>query len=137
VIKRRSTLFVVSDFISEPGWEQALARLALRHEVVAVRVLDPMEQALPDLGLLTLRDAESGEHLLVDTHDAGFRERFARLAAQREAHLREGLARAGVDTLELATDDDLVDALVRFVELRKRRARLSSGSLPAHLKRAA
>jgi uncharacterized protein (DUF58 family) len=137
VIKRRSTLFVVSDFISEPGWEQALARLALRHEVVAVRVLDPMEQTLPDLGLLTLRDAESGEHLLVDTHDAGFRERFARLAAQREAHLREALARAGVDTLELATDDDLVDALVRFVELRKRRARLSSGSLPAHLKRAA
>jgi len=59
------------------------------------------------------------------------------LAAQRETQLREGLARAGVDTLELATDDNLVDALVRFVELRKRRARLSSGSLPAHLKRAA
>lgn len=137
VIKRRSTLFVVSDFISEPGWEQALARLAQRHEVVAVRVLDPMEQALPDLGLLTLRDAETGEHLLVDTHDASFRERFARLSAQRETQLREGLARAGVDTLELATDDNLVDALVRFVDLRKRRARLSSGSLPAHLKRAA
>ena len=137
VIKRRSTLFVVSDFISEPGWEQALARLAQRHEVVAVRVLDPMEQILPDLGLLTLRDAESGEQLLVDTHDAGFRERFARLAAQRETQLREGLARAGVDTLELVTDDDLVDALVRFVELRKRRSRLSSGSLPTHLKRAA
>ncbi len=137
VIKRRSTLFVVSDFISEPGWEQALARLAQRHEVVAVRVLDPMEQTLPDLGLLTLRDAESGEQLLVDTHDAGFRERFARLAAQGETQLREGLARAGVDTLELVTDDDLVDALVRFVELRKRRSRLSSGSLPTHLKRAA
>ena len=137
VIKRRSTLFVVSDFISEPGWEQALARLAQRHEVVAVRVLDPMEQILPDLGLLTLRDAESGEQLLVDTHDAGFRERFARLAAQGETQLREGLARAGVDTLELVTDDDLVDALVRFVELRKRRSRLSSGSLPTHLKRAA
>ena len=137
MIKRRSTLFVVSDFISEPGWEQALARLAQRHEVVAVRVLDPMEQTLPDLGLLTLRDAETGEHLLVDTHDAGFRKRFAHLAAQRETQLREGLARAGVDTLELATDDKLVDALVRFVELRKRRTRLSSGSLPAHLKRAA
>jgi uncharacterized protein (DUF58 family) len=137
LIKRRSTLFVISDFISEPGWEQALARLAQRHEVVAVRVVDPLELVLPDLGLLTLRDAESGEHLLVDTHDAGFRQRFARLAAQREAQLREGLARAGVDTLELATDGDLVDALVRFVDLRKRRARLSSGSLPAHLKRAA
>lgn len=137
LIKRRSTLFIVSDFISEPGWERSLARLAQRHEVVAVRVLDPMELELPDLGLLTLRDAESGEQLLVDTHDAGFRKRFARLAAQREAELREGLARAGVDTLELATDGDLVDALVRFVDLRKRRARLSSGSLPAHLKKVA
>ncbi len=137
VIKRRSTLFVVSDFISEPGWERALARLTQRHEVIAVRVLDPLELELPDLGLLTLRDAETGEHLVVDTHDAGFRKRFARLAAQREAELRAGLAQAGVDTLELATDGDLVDALVRFIDLRKRRARLSSGSLPAHLKRAA
>ncbi len=137
VIRRRSTLFVVSDFISEPGWERALARLSQRHEVVAVRVLDPLELELPDLGLLTLRDAESGEHLLVDTHDAGFRRRFARLAAQREAELREGLAQAGVDTLELATDGDLVDALVRFVDMRKRRTRLSSGSLPAHLKQVA
>ncbi|MEY4712064.1 MAG: hypothetical protein RIS88_1514 [Pseudomonadota bacterium] len=137
VIRRRSTLFVVSDFISEPGWERALARLAQRHEVVAVRVLDPLELDLPDLGLLTLRDAESGEHLLVDTHDAGFRRRFARIAAQREAELREGLAHAGVDTLELATDGDLVEALVRFVEMRRRRTRLSSGSLPAHLKQVA
>ena len=137
VIKRRSTLFIVSDFISEPGWEPALAQLAQRHEVVAVRVFDPLELDLPDLGLLTLRDAESGEHLLVDTHDAGFRVRFARLAAQRETDLRESLARAGVDALELTTDDDLVDALMRFIDLRKRRARLSSGSLPAHLKKVA
>jgi uncharacterized protein (DUF58 family) len=105
--------------------------------VVAVRVFDPLELDLPDLGLLTLRDAESGEHLLVDTHDAGFRVRFARLAAQRETDLRESLARAGVDALELTTDDDLVDALMRFIDLRKRRARLSSGSLPAHLKKVA
>ncbi len=133
LVKRRSTLFVVSDFISEPGWERALGRLARRHEVVAVRLFDPIELELPDLGLLTLRDAETGEQLLVDTHDKAFRLRFARIAAQREAQLREGLAAAGVDTLELATDDDLVDALVRFVDLRRRRTRLSGGSLPAHL----
>lgn len=137
LVKRRSTLFVVSDFISEPGWERPLALLAQRHEVVAVRVLDPLELQLPDLGLLTLRDAETGEHLLVDTHDRAFRQRFARIAAQREAELREGLARAGVDTLELATDGDLVDTLVRFTDLRRQRARLSSGSLPAHLRPAA
>ncbi len=135
LLKRRSTVFVVSDFISEPGWERALGLLAQRHEVVAVRVLDPLELQLPDLGLLTLRDAETGEQMLVDTHDAGFRKRFARIAAQRESELREALAQAGVDALELSTDADLVDAMVRFTEMRKRRSRLSAGSLPAHLSR--
>ena len=137
LIKRRSTIFVVSDFISEPGWEKPLALLAQRHEVVAVRVLDPLELDIPDLGLLTIRDSETGEQLLVDTHDAGFRKRFARIAAQREAELREGFTHANVDALELATDGELVDAIVRFAEMRKRRIRLSSGSLPAHLRRAA
>ncbi len=137
LVRRRSTVFVVSDFISEPGWERSLARLAQRHEVVAVRVLDPLELELPDLGLLTLRDAETGEQLLVDTHDKAFRQRFSRIAAQREAELREGLAAAGVDTLELATDGDLVDALVRFIDMRRRRARLSGGNLPAHLQHTA
>ncbi|TFZ07367.1 DUF58 domain-containing protein [Ramlibacter henchirensis] len=138
LIRRRSTVFVVSDFISEPGWERALALLAQRHEVVAVRVLDPLELQLPDLGLLTLRDAETGEQVLVDTHDAGFRKRFARIAAQREADLRQALMQAGVDALELSTDADLVDAVIRFTEMRKRRTRLSAGGgMPAHLKHAA
>ncbi|MBS3997087.1 MAG: DUF58 domain-containing protein [Hydrogenophaga sp.] len=122
-VRQRSTVFVVSDFISEPGWEQPLGELARRHDVVAVRLLDPLELELPDLGLIPIRDAETGEQLLVDTHDAGFRQRFARIAAQREAQLRESLGRAGVDTLELSTDDDLADAVLRFTELRKRRTR--------------
>ena len=134
-VRRRSTVFVVSDFISEPGWEKPLGLLAQRHEVVAVRLLDPMELELPDLGLIPIRDAETGEQLLVDTHDAGFRKRFARVAAQREADLRQTLVRAGVDTLELSTDGDLVQAVMRFAELRKRRSRLSgAGAIPAHLR---
>jgi uncharacterized protein (DUF58 family) len=137
LIKRRSTVFVVSDFISEPGWDRPLAQLAQRHEVVAVRLTDPMELELPDLGLLTIRDAETGEQMLVDTHDPGFRKRFSRIAAQREAELREGLVRAGVDALELSTDADLVDAIIRFTEMRKRRARQAGGALPAHLRKAA
>lgn len=139
LIRRRSTVFVVSDFISEPGWEKALAQLAQRHEVLAVRLLDPMELELPDLGLIPIRDAETGEQLMVDTSDAGFRKRFARIAAQREAELRAALVQAGVDTLELSTDDDLVNAIMRFADLRKRRSRLSSGagSLPSHLQPAA
>ena len=121
-IRRRSTVFVVSDFISAPGWDKPLAQLAQRHDVVAVRLFDPLELALPDLGLVLLRDAETGEQLQVDTHDKGFRQRFARLAAEREAILRAGLAAAGADTLELRTDDDLLDALLRFMDLRQRRA---------------
>lgn len=121
-IRRRSTVFVVSDFISAPGWEKPLAQLAQRHDVVAVRLFDPLELELPDLGLVLLRDAETGEQLQVDTHDKAFRQRFARLAAEREAALRTGLAAAGADTLELRTDDDLIDALLRFMDLRQRRA---------------
>ena len=137
-LRRRSTVFVVSDFISEAGWEKPLGMLAQRHEVVAVRLLDPLELELPDLGLIPIRDSETGEQLMVDTHDAGFRKRFARIAAQREADLRQSLARAGVDSLELSTDDDLADALLRFTDLRKHRSRamVSPNSL-SHLKRAA
>ena len=131
-VRQRSTLFVVSDFISEPGWETPLGELAQRHDVVAVRVVDPLEMDLPDMGLITVRDAETGEQLLVDTHDTGFRHRYARIAAQREASLRESLARAGVDTLELATDDELIDAVVRFADLRRRRQR-PGASWPRHL----
>ena len=134
LMRRRSTVFVLSDFISEAGWEQPLTRLALRHEVVAVRLYDPLEQALPDLGLLPLQDAETGELLLVDTHDKGFRARFAQLAAQREEALRRSLARAGVDTLELAADDELVDALLRFAELRRQRGRARAAPPPVHLR---
>ena len=142
-LRRRSTVFVVSDFISEPGWEKTLGELAQRHEVVAVRLLDPLELELPDLGLIPIRDAETGEQLLVDTHDKGFRQRFARIAAQREAELRQSLTRAGVDTLELSTDGDLVDAIMRFTEMRKRRGQTSGAAgkgrraFPNHLKAAA
>jgi uncharacterized protein (DUF58 family) len=134
-IPRRSLVFVVSDFITAPGWEAPLARLSLRHDVLAVRLYDPLEMELPDLGLVPILDAETGEQIFVDTHDRGFRRRFAEKARAREAALRESLARAGVDTLELATHDNLVEALLRFTDLRKRRSRLAGGAaaFPSHL----
>ncbi|HKA45550.1 MAG TPA: DUF58 domain-containing protein [Burkholderiales bacterium] len=127
VIKRRSVVFVVSDFISTPGWTKGLALLARRHEIVAVRLYDPLEVELPDLGLIVMQDAETGEQLFVDTHDRQFRRRFARGAERREAALRSALTEAGVDCIELATDDDLVDTLMRFTVLRKRRSQLAAG----------
>jgi uncharacterized protein (DUF58 family) len=129
-VKRRSTIFIVSDFISAPGWEKALGQLAQRHEVTAVRLFDALEMELPDIGLVTMRDAETGEQIVVDTHNKRFRERFAAAAERRETLLRETLGRAGVDTLELGTDDDLVEAIVRFAELKKQRSRLANWSGP-------
>jgi uncharacterized protein (DUF58 family) len=135
LIPRRSTVFVVSDFISAPGWGDALARLAQRHEVLAVRLYDPLEMELPDLGVVTMQDAETGEQLLVDTHDPGFRKRFAKAADDQEAELRAALTHAGVDALELSTDENLVSTLLRFIELRRRRSQLAAGGgLPSHLK---
>jgi uncharacterized protein (DUF58 family) len=134
LVRRRSLVFVVSDFISTPGWGAPLAYLAQHHEIVAVRLYDPLESELPDLGLLVVEDAETGEQLFVDTHDAGFRRRFRAHAEEREAQLRATFSEAGVDALELSTDDDLADAILRFVDLRKWRSRLAAGaSLPQHL----
>ena len=131
---RRSLMFVVSDFISTPGWAEPLAHLAQRHDVVAVRLYDPLEMELPDLGMLVVQDAETGEQLFVDTHDRGFRRRFEAAAKERETELRAAFGNAGVDALELSTDDDLVDAILRFADLRKRRSQLATGGgLPQHL----
>jgi uncharacterized protein (DUF58 family) len=127
VVKRRSVVFLASDFISTPGWARGLALLARRHEVVAVRLYDPLEMDMPDLGLVVMQDAETGEQLFVDTHDSRFRRRFAEAAARRERELRAALAEAGIDCLELATDDDLAEALLRFTVLRKRRSQLAAG----------
>jgi len=138
LIRRRSMVFVVSDFISTPGWQEPLGRLARRHEVLAVRLYDPLELKLPDVGLVTLEDAESGEQLFIDTNDPAFRQRFEALTAQHEADLRAALGQAQVDTLELATQDDLLESLLRFVALRRQRARQRSGAhMPAHLRGAA
>ena len=127
LMKRRSLVFVVSDFVSAPGWEEPLARLSLRHELTAVRLYDPLEMELPDLGMVTVQDAETGEQVLVDTHDRRFRKRFAFIAEQREKALRSAFRQAGVDALELSTDDDLVDTVLRFADLRKRRSQLAGG----------
>jgi uncharacterized protein (DUF58 family) len=134
VMRRRSLVFVLSDFISAPGWEHPLLMLAQRHEVLAVRLFDPLEMELPDLGLVMMQDAETGEQLFVDTHDRGFRTRFAAAARKHETRLRMGLQQAGVDALELSTDDDLAEALLRFADLRKNRGQLAAaGGLPRHL----
>jgi uncharacterized protein (DUF58 family) len=120
-IKRRSVVFIVSDFISTPGWERPLSLLNQRHEVLAIRLWDPREVELPDIGPIIMEDAETGEQLYVDTHDKRFRAQFAEAARRREAALNDAFKHAGVDALSLSTEEDLVRAIVRFATLRQQR----------------
>jgi hypothetical protein len=116
-------VFVISDFISAPGWERPLNLLARRHEVLAIRLFDRREVELPDVGPVIMEDAETGEQLYVDTSDPAFRRRFQDVAYAREVQLRAAVTRTGADLYDLSTDDDLVLALLRMIVHRKRRRR--------------
>jgi uncharacterized protein (DUF58 family) len=129
-IKRRSFVVIASDFISAPGWEKPLNLLARRHELLAVRLVDPREQTLPDVGPVVIEDAETGEQLYVDTGDRAFRSRFEAAAREREASIQRAFRRAGVEATTLSTDDDLVRAIVRMA-MRRRQQRGPTGGTRA------
>ncbi len=122
-VRRRSLIVIVSDFISQPGWERPLLRLTSRHEVVAIRLLDRREFDLPNAGLLIVQDAETGEQLLVDTSDAELRRRLHEAGVAREQAIQLAAARAGVDLYTVTTDEELLAAFARMVEARRRRRR--------------
>ena len=119
-IKRRSLIFLVSDFICLPGWDRAMDRLNRKHDLLAVRLWDPREADLPDVGVVLVEDSETGAQLSVDTSDRGFRRRFHDAALRREAELAMTFKRAGVGELSLSTEEDLVLAILRFASLRGR-----------------
>jgi uncharacterized protein (DUF58 family) len=131
-IKRRSLVFVVSDFISAPGWERPLMLLRQRHDVLAVRLWDPTEVELPDVGPVWIEDAETGEQLYVDTHDPRFRARLAEMARDREQSLATTFRRSGVEPWSISTGEDLVRSIVRHASTRKQvhRGRGSSAAAP-------
>jgi len=122
-LKRRSLVFVVSDFISEGGWERPLSLLNRHHELIAIRLFDPREVELPNAGVIVVEDAETGEYLTVDTSNATFRRRFYEAAQRRETTLQANLKRAGVDLFSISTEDDLISAIVGMAALRKKRRR--------------
>ncbi len=122
-IRRRSLIFIISDFISAPGLEKPLRVLTQRHEVLAVRLTDPREIELPDIGTIIFEDAETGEQLLLDTGDKKFRKRFNDAALRREYEINVHFRQVGVDVLPLSTEDDLVRAIVRYAARKKRRMR--------------
>lgn len=119
--RRRGMAVVVSDFLGDPDWERALRRLASRHEVIAVEVVDPREVEIPDVGLVAVVDPETGERRLLDTAESSIREAYADLAATHRRDVANALKRAGADHLVLRTDRDWVLDFVRFVSSRKSR----------------
>jgi uncharacterized protein (DUF58 family) len=121
--RRRSLIFVISDFLSgdEVNWEDSLLRLTHRHEVVAIRVVDPMELDLPDLGLVLVEDAETGEQVLVDTSDPMFQQRLREEVDGREAAVAAAMRRSRVTPHRVSTDQDPLLALVEMVRWSRRR----------------
>ncbi len=123
--RRRGLRIVVSDFVDEDlGWERPLRRLAARHQVLAVEVVDPRELELPDVGLLAVVDPESGRRREVWTGRRAVRSRYAAAAAEHRIAVRSALRRAGADHLVLRTDRDWVRDLARYVADQRRRARI-------------
>lgn len=127
MLRRRHLVFVISDFIAPDGWERPLCELGRRHDVVAAWIRDPAEEVLPDVGLIPVRDPETGRHCWIDTSDARVRSAHEELVSARRASVTAAFRRARVDHLVLSTAATLVDPLVDFVLRRRRRLWSSSG----------
>lgn len=132
VIRQRCMVFIVSDFLSRPGWERLLGRLGQRHDLMAMVLSDPLQNGLSDWGLITVEDAETGEQLFIDTDDPAFCARYTELADQQQDRLVSTLGDCGADILELQPDDDVLGALLRVCDLRRHRARRPAPRRLAH-----
>ncbi|MBN1844933.1 MAG: DUF58 domain-containing protein [Sedimentisphaerales bacterium] len=120
VTTKRSVIFLLSDFQGE-GFEKPMRPLARRHDLIAVTITDPREVRLPNVGLLELEDAETGQIILVDTASAKVRRRYEQLGGQRSRQLQELFRSMGVDQISISTGRDYVPDLVRFFLARERR----------------
>ena len=113
--RRRALIVVISDFIGDGDWGRSLLRLVPRHEVVALRVLDAADDELPDVGLVVVEDAETGEQLVIDSGDPLLRARLRAGVEERDTRLDAGMRRAGVPMHRIGTDADLATALIEVV----------------------
>lgn len=119
--RKRGLIVVISDFLSDANWQPALRALAVRHDVLAVEILDPREVELPPVGLVTLVDTETGRRVEVQTASPRIRERFAEAAARQRARIANEIRVSGSEHVVLRTDRDWLLDLARFVSTRKRR----------------
>jgi len=123
VVKRRSIIFIISDFYDThgDGFVQCLSMLKNRHDVIAIRVIDRRERIIPDVGLIQLEDEETGEQILVDTSDEEFRKNYAGLVEREEARLFDAFRKHKIDTVTMMTDEPYEVPLRKFFKSRQRR----------------
>ena len=119
LIKRPSLVLVISDFLVDDGWQHHLKALALRHDVVAVRVSDPRESDLPSIGIVTFEDPETGSQLEVDTTNRKLRERYRVAAANKRAGLLSELRAARAQVLEVSTAEPVINQLIAYLRVRQ------------------
>ena len=119
LIRRRCLLIVLSDFMAADGWQRPLGSLAVRHEAVAVCITDPREREIPDVGVVTFEDPESGQQILVDTRDVRLRTRFQDAANGQRETIRDDLVRARAAVAEVSTAAELIPQLIRFIKQRE------------------
>jgi uncharacterized protein (DUF58 family) len=123
LLRRRSLVFVISDFLGPEGWEPAVRELSRRHDVIAVWIQDPAERELPDVGGLFVRDPETSEQLWVDTSDPTLRKAYRELTDRQRSRVQTALRTSRIDVLEISTAEPLVEPLVRFIQYRRRKGR--------------
>jgi uncharacterized protein (DUF58 family) len=119
LIRRPSLVIVITDFMTADGWQRPMTSLSIRHEVIATWVTDPREREIPDVGVVTFEDPETGQQILVDTHDPRLRSRFQGAADAQWQTIRADLLRARASIAELTTASELVPQLVRFIKQRE------------------
>jgi len=122
VIKRRSVVFLISDYLSE-GFYRPLQIANNKHDVIAIKISDPRETTFDDFGLIELQDAETGEVILVDTGSREFRKEFAARAQEDNSNLKRGFQLANLDFINIRTDQSYIVPLINFFKMRERRAR--------------
>jgi len=119
LIRRPSLIVILTDFLTPIGWQQPLSALAMRHEVIAAWITDPREREIPDVGVITFEDPETGQQILVDTRSAPLRARFEDAASAQRATIRADLVRARTAVAELSTAAEVVPQLVTFIKQRE------------------
>jgi len=120
IIKRKSIVFVISDFMDTSAYQMPLKILRKHHDLIAMRIVDPREREIPDVGMIELEDNETGEQILVDTSDREFRNSYSKLIAENDSRFLTSMMKNKIDMVSLSTDQNSFTSMKKFFKKRNR-----------------